>query len=254
MTAGTISDALQISRGCAPIAVSAPEKKPSAGAMSVNGRASSTYSLDHRPSSPPRSPPPPDPAPTAEFMKLSALIVENPWPFERRAEHALDERRHRRGADDDRHRRRAGHEPEPARPLPPESRRTGRPPACPPMETAPDVPGGTRRKSSRAMSASPIALPTSLATVSLADVTIAAAIASCARRPLGTPTESIAAHAARPVLAIALPGPRRPPRSSAIPGERLARESCARRHRRRENSRRAAPTPPSGADEDQQCR
>src|SRR5262249_7628082 len=63
----------------------------------------------------------------------------------------------------------------------------------------------------------PHALPISLATVSLPPAASDAAIASRAAAAYGVVTAAIAAAAATPQLAIALPAPRRPPRSSAIP-------------------------------------
>ena len=60
-------------------------------------------------------------------------------------------------------------------------------------------------------------MPISLATVSLPPAASAETIASSAVSRYGDRTASAAANAARPVFAMALPGPRRPPRSSAMP-------------------------------------
>ena len=88
---------------------------------------------------------------------------------------------------------------------------------------APDVPGGTRVRLVTRKVCRPQALPISLATVSLAPATSAAVSASSARSRWGEAAATAAATAARPVLARALPGPRRPPRSSAMPSRTFRR-------------------------------
>ena len=66
------------------------------------------------------------------------------------------------------------------------------------------------------------------------------------RRDTASRTAATAATAARPVLANALPPPRRPPRSSAMPSSDFCFRPRLRRHRRRqERQRRAAPSPAS---------
>ena len=69
--------------------------------------------------------------------------------------------------------------------------------------------------------------------------------------PDRAPSATTAAIAATPVLAIALPGPRRPPRSSAMPSSSLALEAQPRRHRRGDerDEQQRQPCQPS-ADED----
>jgi len=86
-----------------------------------------------------------------------------------------------------------------------------------PFRRAPDVPAGTRLSGIHIHVVLPNALPISLAIVSLAAVTIAVTPARIAGDGSRMPMEITAAHAKTPVLAIALPGPRRPPRSSAMP-------------------------------------
>ena len=95
------------------------------------------------------------------------------------------------------------------------------PASVPSSETAPDVPGVTRRQPTTSHVVLPQALPTSLAIVSLDAVTSAATIARRGRSARAMPRQMSAAQAAMPVFAIALPGPRRPPRSSAIPTSAL---------------------------------
>ena len=188
MSAGTSRPGCHTSRGCAPIAVSAPETKPSAGrdqrerAGELDVRARARHRLPHR--SPATSA---SPAPSAEFTKFKRVVVENTRPFERRAEHALGKRRdrrrdHHRGHQADRdqaERRRDRGEHDAAR---------RRPRACPRARP--------RRRFQAARAAQPVtshvvlpqALPTSLAIVSLAAVTSAATIARRGRSARAMPS------------------------------------------------------------------
>src|SRR4029077_11189671 len=100
-------------------------------------------------------------------------------------------------------------------------RRRRRPAAVPSREIAPGVPGFTRRKVVTRNVDRPHALPISLATVSLPPALNAATSASSEADWYGVVAAAIAAAAATPQFAIALPAPRRPPRSSAIPRRTL---------------------------------
>src|SRR5262249_21602083 len=92
-----------------------------------------------------------------------------------------------------------------------------RPAAVPSSDIAPGVPGLTRPNDVTRNVDRPHALPISLATVSLPPATSDATSATSAALACGVVIAANAAALATPQLAIALPAPRRPPRSSAIP-------------------------------------
>ena len=88
----------------------------------------------------------------------------------------------------------------------------------PPTETAPSVPGGTRRKSGRRTVGVFSACPTSVPTVSMRAVAKAAAAArrSSAEEP-GVSAAQATRNAATEQFARTFAAPRRPPASSAFP-------------------------------------
>ena len=152
---------------------------------------------------------PPGPAPSAEFTKFSAWLSRMPGPSSV-APSTLSTNDAIVAAPTTAGIHAAGNELEPHR----RRRRAARPhtiPASvPSSETAPDVPGGTRRNPVTSHVVLPDALPTSLATVSLADVTSAATIASLAMRRVR--------HACRQ---------ERRPRGEAGVGDRVARAASS---------------------------
>src|SRR5207237_1398610 len=91
------------------------------------------------------------------------------------------------------------------------------PAAVPSTDIAPGVPGFTRPNVVTRNVERPHAFPISLATVSLPPAMSAAAKATSAIGAYGVVTAATAAMTATPQFAIALPAPRRPPRSSAMP-------------------------------------
>ena len=231
----------------------APETNPSAGATSVKGRQNSSRCAarsSRRPS--PRAATRDAARPTAVLMKFSMSLFRIPGAFERRAEPALEQRSGRR-ADDDREQRVARHERR-ARPRPRRAPSApAMPAAVPSSDIAPDVPGGTRaQRRDRPACAAPT------------PCRFRSRLYRCRRRRArrrtpaapGRPTDrrsarASAAIAATPVLAIALPAPRRPPRSSAMPSTILRVKPEARRHRRgEERDQQQDPALPAAARED----
>ena len=219
MSAGTSRSGLHTSRGCAPTAVSAPETKPERG-RDERERAGELERTCARSTSATA----PIPAMSASagakrgVHEVQHVVVQDTRPFERRAQRALGERPDRRRrrpprpaqADRDQaERRRDRGEQRPTR---------RRPRACPRARSRRTFPAARAANVATSHVVLPQALPISLAIVSLAagderrDEREARA-----DRPASCRRQTSAAQAAMPVLAIALPGPRRPPRSSAMP-------------------------------------
>src|SRR5512140_1587978 len=92
-----------------------------------------------------------------------------------------------------------------------------RPASVPATETAPSVPGGTRRKSGRSAVGDAIAWPISVPTVSMSAVASAAAAASRKTSPSGASPATRAQNAGTATFARTFSAPRRPPLSSAFP-------------------------------------
>src|SRR5204862_1473282 len=123
------------------------------------------------------------------------------------------------------------------------------PAVVPSSDIAPGVPGLTRLKVVTRYGDRPQALPISLATVSLPPAVSEATIASRADDVYGVAMAAMAATAATPQFAIALPAPRRPARSSAIPSRTLRcspnREETEAARNVRNSSTHARPPPPA---------
>ena len=175
--------------------------------------------------------------------------------LQRSAEHALGERPSRGACDDRAPSTTEGSSPSPTPTAESASAADAAPPPCLRAKSPPEVPGGTAERCGPCKSGGRTPCRSRWPRCRSRRRSARPRTPPARRSRSGVVAAIIAATVATPVFAMALPAPRRPPRSSAIPSSVLRAQAEPRGQRRGEERRhQQRPSLPSGRHEDRRCR